>query len=188
MDLSRENHERAKQDGIVVPFRFDLPKGRYQLHVGAKDLASGQLGTVRHDIDVPDYADSRLSFSGVVVAASDVPSPPLVRKAEELQALLGQQPTLLREFSPFTTLIAATETYGAVDSGLAVTAEARTLDGTVVRTTPACPLKPGNPSSKTGCSVSFPLTGLSPGTYSFRFVGEPAGKRVESPPVFFTIR
>lgn len=188
MDLSPQNHERAKQDGIVVPFRFDLPKGRYQLHVGARDATSGQLGTVRHDIDVPDFADSRLSFSGVLLAASDVPSAPFVRKSDELQALLGQQPTLVREFSSSTTLTAATEAYGAIDSGVAVTAEARTLDGTVVRTTQACRLDPGKASSKRACAVSIPLTGVPAGTYALRFAADAAGKRTESAPVFFAIR
>ena len=187
MDLSAENHERAKRDGIVVPFRLDLPKGRYQLHVGAKDATSGKLGTVRHDIDVPDFAGSPLSFSGVVVAASDVTVPPFVRTASDLQALLGQQPTLVREFGPTTTLTAATEAYGAVDTAVAVSGEVRTSDGQVVRTNPACRLEPGNVSSKTACAVTLPLTSLAPGRYSFRFTGKLAAKPIESAPAFFTI-
>ena len=188
MDLSPENHERAKEDGIVVPFRFDLSKGRYQLHVGVRDLTSGQLGTVRHDIDVPDFGGSTLSFSSLVLAASDVPSPPFVRAATELQALIGQQPTLVREFTPATTLTAATEAYLPGGIGVAVTAEVRTVERQVVRTTAACRLEPGNPSSNTVCAISLPLAAVPPGTYSVRFAAEAAGKRIESAPVFFAIR
>jgi len=187
MDLSPENHERARHDGIVVPFRFDLPKGRYQLHVGVKDVTSGKLGTVRHDVDVPGFDQTPLSFSGVIMAASDVPSPPFVRPANELQALLGQPPTLVREFSPAITLTAATEAYRSGNVGTAVAGEVRALDGKVIRTISACRLETGT-SSPAACAVTLPLTDVPAGAYSFRFAAEPAGKRVESAPVFFTIR
>ena len=187
MDLSPENHERAQQDGIVVPFRFDLPAGRYQLHAGVKDMTSGTIGTVRHDIDVPDFGDSPLSFSSIVVAASDVPSPPFVLATNDLQALLGGQPTLVRDFSPATTLTAAAEAYGTGDAGGAVTAELSSVDGHVVRSAAVCRPDPGNPSSKTVCSVSFSLTGVPAAAYSLRFSAVGPGKRVESAPVFFNI-
>jgi VWFA-related protein len=93
MDLSEENHARAQKDGIMVPFRLDLPSGRYQLHVGVRDPATGKVGTLRCDVSVPDFAAPALTISSVVLATDSSATPPFVRRDETSERLLGQQPT-----------------------------------------------------------------------------------------------
>jgi len=185
MDLSEENHARAQKDGIMVPFRLDLPSGRYQLHVGVRDPATGKVGTLRYDVSVPDFAAPALTISSVVLATDSSATPPFVRRDETSERLLGQQPTLLRGFSRDETLIAAVEIYGKSDSDIPLVAELRGPDR---RTIPACRTS-ANGGEAQSCSVRIPLAALAPGAYTLRFAAESAaGTKVESSEVAFQIR
>ena len=61
MAMLPDTYERLKETGYVVSREFTLPSGDYQAKVIVRDLASGKVGSVIHDFDVPDGADFRLS-------------------------------------------------------------------------------------------------------------------------------
>lgn len=86
----------AAGEPCEVLSRLDLHPGRYQLRVAA--TLRGKTGSIFHDVDVPDFAASRLALSGVAVtAAPAVPSSP----NERLLSLLPVPvvPTARRDFS-----------------------------------------------------------------------------------------
>ena len=184
MDLSPENHERARKDGVVVPFRLDLPKGRYQLHVGVRDPSTGKLGTLRYDLAVPDFTPTAMTFSSVLVATDAGTDPPFGRRDETSERRLGQHATLIRSFSRDETLVAAMEIYGKPPADLSIVGE---LQGGDRRIIPACRASAtaGEPQP---CAVRIPLANLGPGAYTFQFVTEPApGKKLESARVTFQV-
>jgi len=184
MDLSEENHARAQKDGIVVPFRLDLPSGRYQLHVGVQDSSTGKIGTLRYDVPVPDFAASALTVSSVVLATDSSSSPPFVRRDETSERLLGQQATLVRSFSRDETLIAAMEIYGKPTGDIPIVAELRGADRRII---PACRVS-ATAGEAQSCAVRIPLATLPPGAYTFRFVTETTGTKLESREVAIQVR
>jgi VWFA-related protein len=185
MDLSEENHARAQNDGIVVPFRLDLPSGHYQLHVGARDPSTAKIGALRYDVAVPAFPPSAVTVSSVLLASDSSSSPPFVRRDETSERLLGHPATLARDFSRDETLIAGVEIYGKPAGDVPIVAE---LQGTDRRIIPACRASAtgGEPQS---CAVRIPLATLAPGGYTFRFVTDSTpGTKVESSEVAFRIR
>jgi VWFA-related protein len=61
MRMLPETFERLKKTGYVVSREFSLPPGDYQAKVIVRDLASGEVGSVIHDFDVPEAAGLRVS-------------------------------------------------------------------------------------------------------------------------------
>jgi hypothetical protein len=61
MAMLPETYQRLRKTGYVVSREFTLPPGDYQAKVIVRDLASGEVGSVIHDFDVPAAEDFRLS-------------------------------------------------------------------------------------------------------------------------------
>ena len=61
MAMLPETFERLKENGYVVTREFSLPPGDYQAKVIVRDLASGKVGSVIHDFEVPSGSQFRLS-------------------------------------------------------------------------------------------------------------------------------
>jgi hypothetical protein len=61
MAMIPETFERLRKTGYVVSREFTLPPGDYQAKVIVRDLASGKVGSVIHDFDVPEVSGLRLS-------------------------------------------------------------------------------------------------------------------------------
>jgi hypothetical protein len=61
MRMLPETFDRLKETGYVVSREFTLPPGDYQAKVIVRDLASGAVGSVIHDFDVPEADGFRLS-------------------------------------------------------------------------------------------------------------------------------
>lgn len=132
-DLKRKERLRARvaprpaapgRSSYEVVSRLDLAPGRYHLRVAAN--IGGRTGSVYHDIDVPDFADSVLSLSGVAIGATPaVPSGPKGR----FQTLMPVEPTARREFSAADRAAAFLRVYQGGRLALAsVTVRARILD------------------------------------------------------------
>ena len=61
---------RVARSGVRISRRLELPPGRYQLRVGARDGGSGATGSVLYDLDVPDFSKEPLSMSGLLLASA----------------------------------------------------------------------------------------------------------------------
>ncbi|HVB36999.1 MAG TPA: VWA domain-containing protein, partial [Vicinamibacterales bacterium] len=62
--LKADTLERVKQTGIRLLNRMDLPPGRYQVRLAAREDGNGSVGSVRYDLEVPDFYGPPLSMSG----------------------------------------------------------------------------------------------------------------------------
>ena len=67
LTLRPETFARVRGSIVRVNPRIDLPPGRYQLRVGVRESGAGEMGSVFHDIQVPDYNERSLAMSGLLV-------------------------------------------------------------------------------------------------------------------------
>lgn len=67
LTLRPETFERVRGSIVRVNPRIELPPGRYQLRVGVRESGAGEMGSVFHDIHVPDYNARGLAMSGLLV-------------------------------------------------------------------------------------------------------------------------
>src|SRR5688572_13832534 len=65
--LRPDTFERVRGSIVRLNPRIALPPGRYQLRVGVRETGAGEMGSVFHDLQVPDYNASGLAMSGLLV-------------------------------------------------------------------------------------------------------------------------
>lgn len=96
--LPAEAKARVKQTGIRFLKRLNLPAGRYHLRVGAHDTATGAVGTVSYDLEVPNFNELPLAMSGLLVTSKDATATVTARGDAELQKFMNLPPASLRAF------------------------------------------------------------------------------------------
>lgn len=67
MALRPDTYERVRGSIVRLNPRIELPPGRYQLRVGVRESGAGEMGSVFYDLQVPDYDDSDLAMSGLLL-------------------------------------------------------------------------------------------------------------------------
>src|SRR5262249_34968243 len=110
LQLPRETRELLSRTWLPIVRDFELRRGRYRAKVVVRDAASGKVGTVSHDFEVPDMAQFRVST-------------PVLSDLKEHGPGGGERLALVarRDFAPGTALYCQLEVYGATrleDSGL----------------------------------------------------------------------
>lgn len=68
--LKPENRDRFTKTGVRVSTRLQLPPGRYQLRVAARESGTGRVGSINYDLDVPDFTEPPLAVSGVAISSA----------------------------------------------------------------------------------------------------------------------
>ncbi len=111
MNLRPETKARVEQTGIRLLNRVDLPPGRYQVRFAAHDTNGGNVGSVLYDLDVPDFAKSPLSMSGVVLTSMAASGQPTARPDEQLRNVLPGPPVALRAFPQNDVVVLFAEVY-----------------------------------------------------------------------------
>lgn len=156
--------------------RLQVPPGRYQLRIGAREKNGGLTGTVVTELDAPDFSKTPLSMSGIAltsIAASHVPTASPDPSVNEFKDVLPAPPTAMREFVQADTLTLFTEVYdNAVSTPhrVAITASVLADDGKVVFTT-SDERKSDELQGSTGgygYKTQVPLSGIAPGRYVLR--------------------
>jgi VWFA-related protein len=95
--------------------RIDLPPGRYELRFGAHLSPANLAGSLFADLEVPDFAKSPVSLSGIVMdAGSDANAGPL----DALAAVMPVVPTSRRSFTGRDAPVAFVRVYQGGDSAL----------------------------------------------------------------------
>jgi hypothetical protein len=89
---------QARQGGVSFARRLDLPSGRYQLRVGARDASRHVSGSVLYDLDVPDFDTDALAMSGLVLGVTRGEQAVMARDAR-VEAALGTHPLSRRRVS-----------------------------------------------------------------------------------------
>ena len=109
---------RIKQTGIRFLRRLNLPAGRYLLRVGAHDTATGAVGTVNYDLDVPNFNDLPLAMSGLLLTSRDAASTVTARGDAELQKFMNAPPVSLRTFRRADDVAVVADIYDRAGSTL----------------------------------------------------------------------
>ena len=59
-----------REIGFRVLNRIELPAGRYQLRLAARDAAKQVVGSVLYDLEVPDFSKAPLMMSGLALMSA----------------------------------------------------------------------------------------------------------------------
>jgi VWFA-related protein len=189
--LSEETLGHVQRKGMRFVKRLELPPGRYQLRVAAREKEQGKRGSVFYDVQVPDYADETLALSGVLITSRRAPFTLTAAKDERIAELLETPPTVARAFEPDDVLTAYAEVYGDPELAhdVTVTAQVTGADGSVAfRTTEESAATDLAGEHGVAQRVSVPLDRLAPGPYVLQIEAKPAfGNEVASRALSFDV-
>ena len=68
--LRPQTYEVVSKGTFRIVRRIQVPPGKYQLRIGAREADSGRLGTVLYDLDAPDFSKGPLSMSGIAITSA----------------------------------------------------------------------------------------------------------------------
>ncbi len=109
--LPAEAKARVKQTGIRFLKRLNLPPGRYHFRVGAHDTATGSVGTLSYELDVPDFRTLPFSMSGLLITSREATATVTARGDVELQKFMKAPPVSLRSFPQNDEVAVVAEIY-----------------------------------------------------------------------------
>ena len=111
LDLRPETRERVQRHGFRINPRINLPPGRYQVRIGARENVSGQMGTVFYDLEVPDFRKEKLMIGGLLVASAMGQQAPSIQQDPVVAKVLPGAATSKRAFKQGDLLAIYTELY-----------------------------------------------------------------------------
>jgi VWFA-related protein len=178
--LKPQTYEVVRNSGFRIVRRIQVPPGKYQLRIGARESGGGKVGTVIFDLDAPDFAKGDLTMSGIAIASaagSRIPTASADPNAKEFQEVLPAPPSASREFVRADTMAVFAEVYDNAPKtphSVDITATILADDGKVVQTK-ADERKSSELQGATGgygYTTQFPLTTLAPGRYVLRITAK----------------
>ena len=169
LNLRPESRARVAESGLRFMGRMDLPPGRYTLRVATRDVTGGKVGSISYDLEVPDFAKSQFSMSGIALASMSGSALMTARPDEQIKGVLPAFPTALRTFPQNDEIALFAEVYDrpAPPHAVDITAIVRSDEGTVVFKNE----EERQSSELQGASGGYiyqarvPLTDLKPGLY-----------------------
>jgi hypothetical protein len=146
--------------------RMDLKPGRYQLRIALNVLSLVTSGSLYYDVDVPDFTQAPVSFSGMVLAAR--PSAPVTPK-DGLPGVLPITPTTRRVFSASDRVVAFTRVYQGGDKPM-VAVPLRVLlrnkdDFLLMNRQETLPIEMFTADRSADINIAMPLERMAPGPY-----------------------
>ena len=114
LKLREQTRELVEQTGFRSVLQFELPPGRFQLRVAARELNGGALGSVFSDLVVPEFSKQRFSMSGILLTSTAAGLTPTPRIPDDLKELLPAPPTTMRGFGQRETLYGYVDVYDAL--------------------------------------------------------------------------
>ncbi len=173
LNLRPASHDAVVRHGLRITRRLDLPPGRYQLHVAIREANGGAIGSIRADLDVPDFTKGPLGMSGIVVTSSGAAAMTTANPDAAFKAVLPGPATATREFARSETLSLFAEIYDnqtAAPHKVAIKTSVMADNGQVAFTA-------GDERSSAdlqghkggyGYTAAIPLSALPPGRYVLR--------------------
>jgi hypothetical protein len=171
LTLKPETYQHVSRTGVRLLNRMDLPPGRYQIRVAARDSGGQSVGSVRYDLEVPDFYKPKFSMSGLAITSASAATLPTAQPDPFLKPpVMPAPPVAARAFPADDTVAVFAEVYDNDTSAphkVDLTTTVRTDSGNVVfksaetRSTSEFGGKRGG----FGYSVRVPLKGLAPGRY-----------------------
>jgi VWFA-related protein len=176
LNLMPETRERVNRTGVRLISQVTVPPGRYQIRIGAQEATGMGVGTLPYDLEVPDYAKTPFSISGLFITSSGAVAVPTGSTETDWNGLLPAPPVATRTFAPTETLTWFAEVYdNSTDqahginyvSTIADARDGRTIvqarDNRVVQ----------RRGQGHGFTTDYPLRDLKPGTYVLRVEATP---------------
>jgi VWFA-related protein len=170
LKLRPDTHAAVVKNGVRLTRRLELPAGRYQLKIGARESAGGRVGSVMYDLDVPDFSKGDLAMGGLLLTSGAASRMPTASPDPDFKEILPASPSALREFPVGDELFAAVDVYDnragtphRVEIRTTVTAD----NGTVVFSS-RDERRSEELKSATGTFghiAKIPLAGVAPGRY-----------------------
>ena len=174
--VSLKPQNRMMPTPFRVIRRIQVPPGKYQLRIGARESGGGRVGTVLYDLDAPDFSKGPVSMSGIAVSSesgSHIPTASPDPGVNEFKDVLPAPPSASRDFPRGDTLSVFAEVYdnvGKTPHRVEITAEVLSDEGKVVHKT-SDQRKSEELQGATGgygYSTKIPLADLAPGRYVLR--------------------
>ncbi len=175
LKLKPNTYQMIQAFGFRVNPRIELPPGRYQVRIGARESGAGEVGSVFYDIEVPDFAKEKLTMSDVLLTAatSKLVMTPLPDKQAE--GVLPLPATARRDFVKGDTLALFAEVYDNLPPlpthKIDITTKLITEDGReVFKTSEERDSKDlqGSKGGGYGHQLQIPLADVAPGRYLLR--------------------
>jgi VWFA-related protein len=111
LNLRPSSYESAKTHGLRVNPRLELAPGRYQLRVAAREIATGHMGSVFYDLEVPDFRKGPLMLSGLLLSAASTDAIVTAQRDPVVATLLPGPATSTRVFPPTDIVTVYAEIY-----------------------------------------------------------------------------
>jgi VWFA-related protein len=111
LNLRPENRTRVAQSGVRMLNRLDLPAGRYQVRVAARDTKKAVVGSVVYDLDVPDYYKEPFGISGLAITSLGGAAMMTAKADDQLKTILPAPPIGQRTFVQNDELALFAEVY-----------------------------------------------------------------------------
>ena len=111
MNLRPDTKTRVEQSGFRVLNRMEMPPGRYQLRVAARDSAKAVVGSIVYDLEVPDFYKQPIAMSGLAITSLGGASMLTARPDDVMRQVLPAPPVAARAFAQNDELAVFTEVY-----------------------------------------------------------------------------
>ncbi|HEX7795923.1 MAG TPA: VWA domain-containing protein, partial [Vicinamibacterales bacterium] len=111
MNLRPDTKTRVEQTGFRVLNRMELPPGRYQLRLAARDTTKATIGSVIYDLDVPDFYKDKIAMSGLAITSLGGAAMMTARPDDVMKQVLPAPPVAARAFAQNDELAVFTEVY-----------------------------------------------------------------------------
>jgi VWFA-related protein len=113
LTLKPDTMARVRAGGFRVISAMDLPPGRYQLRVAAREGNTRRAGMVLYDLEVPDFSKERFSMSSLALTSVGSSVTPTARPKDPLLKLLPAPLSTYRDFSQTDEIAVFAEVYEA---------------------------------------------------------------------------
>jgi hypothetical protein len=171
--LKPDSVPRLRAGGFRVLNAIDLPYGRYQLRVAAREANTKRAGSVVYDLDVPDYSKEKLAISGIALTSASSGLTPTARSRDPLAKMLPGPMTTYRDFPQNDEIALFAEIYdnlGKAAHKVEIEASLRSEGGQAVfqtREARDSSELAGGPGGY-GFTARVPLKDVPPGLYVLR--------------------
>ena len=174
LNLRPQTFEAVRRFGVRIYTRLALPAAsRYRIRVGAYEAVGETSGVVPFDVELPDYDETPLALSGLVLTSTAAALMPTPRPDPELATLFPTPPSAGRVFDAREALGVFVELYARGSSRRrrvdVVTTVRNAHDGsTVFAQRDDRTIQRSRESRVEGYAVAIPLRTLARGTYVLR--------------------
>jgi VWFA-related protein len=170
MNLRPDTKTRVEQSGFRVLNRMELPPGRYQLRLAARDTTKATIGSVIYDLEVPDFYKDKIAMSGLAITSLGGAAMMTARPDDVMKQVLPAPPVAARTFAQNDELAVFTEVYdnsGNAPHKVDITTSVLTDEGRVLYKNEESRDSSELQGAKGGYGYTsrVPLSEIAPGSY-----------------------